>query len=228
MSSFSAQDGWYVYGPERSIPNNARMYVLTNEQINFIASLVSGTNDVLSLQIPGPFYVDQRKEAIVFHRIDFIMREQFNTSPSALGRFKLAINLQYSDKEPAANWNNDGEDVEDENTQAMFDGPILVGHNNWSAEGDADATLMVVYPDTDMRCCMYYPPAKKGLDAFFPVTVVLVNASADRDLVDQAADVVTFSTFEQFSMRCWFTTRKLTKRERDMMTTDYYGLIPFS
>lgn len=219
---------WYDYNPPRTVPNNALEYTLTNEQINLVASLVVGMNDVFSFQIPYPFYVDQREEAVIFHKLDFMQRSPVRTSPLSTDLARLQVDLQYSDKEPAANWDGNSEDVEDENTQAMFDGPFLIGWNNESAAPDADALLMTLFPDNSIKMCHYYPPDRDGLDAFFPVTVVLTNQSFSRDLLDQIADTADYAAFERFSMRCWFTTRKLTSKERDMMTSEYYGIVPFA
>lgn len=224
----SMEGGWVDYGVPRRVPSNARMYVLTNEQINFIASLVSGVNDIFSFQIPYPFYVNQQEKAIIYHRIDFILRRRNVGAISAGTLDKLSIDLQYSDKEPAADWDGAGEDGEDENIQAMFDGPFVVGFQGETMAPDTDATLAVLVPVNGLINVHYYPPDGNGLDAFFPVTVVMTNMSADRDLVDQIADAANFSLFESFYVRCYFTERQLTSREREMMQSEYYGLVPYS
>ncbi len=228
MSGGAIGDQWVDYGVPKRVPNNSQMYVLTNEQLNFIASLVTTTNDVLSVQIPYPFYVDQREEAIVFHRLDFMLRTRDVGNPTAGTSQRLQIDLQYSDKEPAVDWDGAGEDGEDENIQAMFDGPFTIGANKWTMAPDADATIPVAFPASNNINVHYYPPDNNGLDAFFPVTVVLTNASFDRDIEDQVADAATFSIFERFYIRCFFTTRKLTRQEKMMMNSEFYGLVPLS
>lgn len=224
----SESEVWFNYGEPRLLPNNTRQYVLTNEQVGFIASLVTGTNEIFSFQIPGPFYIDQREEAIIYEQIDWIMRAPAINSPVTSAQGRLQIDLQYSDKEPAATWDGVGEDVEDENTQAMWYGPMLIGRNGWSSAPDTNADTLVLVPDNVNRCCHMFPPDKNGMDSFFPITVVLTNQSFARTLATGAAAIQTFSQFERFSMRCWFTTRKLTSKEKDMLATDYYGLIPFA
>ncbi len=221
---------WDVYGPERDVPTSAQMYVLTSEQFNWIASLVVGTNDVFTFQIPYPFYVDQQSQAIIFHRIDFIHRRTLLNSPSVSTRRRLQVDLQYSDKEPAADWDGAGEDTEDESIQAMFDGPFLVGESSehGSSAPDADATVPFLYPDSAITNVHYYPPDRNGLDAFFPVTVVLTNMSFSRDLVDEVADAEDNNAFDSLFLRCFFTTRNLTAQERAMMNSEYYGLVPLS
>lgn len=222
------ETGWVNYGAERRVSNDARMYVLTNEQINLIASLVTTTNDVFSFQIPYPFYLDQQEKAMIIERIDFIHREFNATSPKTTDNERLSVDLQYSDKEPAANWDGAGEDVEDENIQAMFDGPFIFGSDGWSGAPDADATLVVMVPGNYITNVHYYPPDNNGLDAFFPVTVVFTNMSYSRDLVDQTVDKATFAAFEAISLRIYFTTRNLTPQEKSLMATEYYGMVPFS
>ncbi len=219
-------DMWVDYGVPRRVPNSARTYTLTNEQCNFISNLVVGTNDIFSFQIPYPFYVDQREEAVVFHKIDFILRRNPLELSALSTQQRLTVDLQYSDKEPAADWNGLGEDVEDENIQAMFDGPFMIGLTGWSKAPDADATVPMVAPGLQLTNVHYYPPDFNGLDAFFPVTAVLMNNSYDRDLVDQTADAADFGAQEGFYVRPYFTTRKLTAQEKDMMTSEYYGLVP--
>lgn len=229
MSGGAIGDNWVNYPGERGpIPTRSQMYVLTNESVGFIASLVTGVNDVFSFQIPYPFYIDQTQQAIVFHRIDFMLRSFDKGTMTAGTISRLQIDLQYSDKEPAADWNGVGEDVEDENTQAMFDGPLIIGDNKWSGAPDTDATLAIIVPASNRINCHYYAPDSNGLDAFFPVTVILTNQSFDRDLVDQVADLATFSVFENFSMRCYFTVRDLSAAEKALMTSEYYGLVPLS
>ncbi len=228
MSGGAIGDMWVDYGNPRDVPNDAMMYVLTNEQINFIAAMVRTTNDVFSFQMPYPFYIDQREQAIIFHRIDFIWRTRDFGTLSASVQNRLEINLQYSDKEPAVDYDGIGEDAEDENMQAMFDGPFVIGDNKWSGAADVDATLAVVVPNSNTVCVHYYPPDKDGLDAFFPLTVVFVNQSFDRDLVDQTADIADFSLFERVSIRNYFTVRNLTSREKSLMNDEYYGLVPLS
>lgn len=218
---------WIDYGVARPVPNKALMYVLTNEQINLIANLVVGTNDVFSFQIPYPFYIDQRTEAVIAHRMDFYLRAQANFSGNSGNRNRLLINLQYSDREPAVDWNSAGEDAEDENIQAMFDGPFLVGFKSNVPIGATNITPIPIEVD-DVQNVHYYPPDRDGLDMFFPVTIVLVNASSSTDVADLAVDTADFAGIEQFGMRIYFTTRKLTQQERDMMTSEYYGLVPFS
>ncbi len=220
--------GWADYGVPRMVPNNARMYVLTNEQLNFIASLVATTNDVLSIQIPGPFNVDQNEQAFIIHRMDFIIRQRPVTGAIASGHSLLQIDLQYSDKEPAANWNGNGEDVEDENTQAMFDGPFFVGETGPTMAPDADATLAVSQHGVVLSNVHYYPPDEDGLDTFFPVTIVITRQSYDLDLVDQIADQIDFAAFETFSVRIFFTVRDLTTREKQLMESEFYGVVPFA
>lgn len=218
---------WIDYGVPRRVPNNARMAVLTNEQINLIASLVVGTNDVFSGQIPGPFYVDQREEAIIFHRIDFYMRSALNFGGNAGARSRVLIDLQYSDMEPAADWNAVGEDTEDENIQAMFDGPFLVGQK-FNLGVDTDAPEPVLVPVDGSQNVHYWPPDNDGLDAFFPVTFLLTNVSSSVDTVDLVVDAENFTNFEHFGIRYYFTTRPLTQKEKDMMTSEYYGIVPFA
>lgn len=218
--------GWVDYGVPRMVPNDARMYVLTNEQLNFIASLVATTNDVLSVQIPGPFNVDQNEQAFIIHRMDFILRERPNVGSSTHNI--LQVDLQYSDKEPAADWNGVGEDAEDENTQAMFDGPFYFGQTGPIFAADADATLAVVAPGITIGNVHYYPPDDDGLDTFFPVTIVFTRQTYDSDLVDQVVDQATFSAFEEVSLRIFFTVRDLTAREKDLMESEFYGVVPFA
>ncbi len=222
---------WRTY-PEgagsRTVPNKAQMYVLTNEQFGFIASLVTTVNDVFSFQIPYPFYVNHRERAIIFHRLDFIFRGLDQNSPTVGIQPRLQVDIQYSDKEPAADWNGAGEDVEDENTQAMFDGPFIFGQDLDSGAPDADATIPIQLKNARIVNYHYFPPDRDGLDAFFPVTIVFTNMSFDRDLVDQVADIATFSAFESVSLRCYFTERALTPQEKAMMKSEYYGLVPLS
>lgn len=220
---------WIDYGVARRVPNRDRMYVLTNEQINLIANLVTGTNDVFSFQLPAPFYIDQRREAMIYDRIDFIFRSKPVNSPSAGAYDRLQVDLQYSDKEPAADWDQSGEDVEDENIQAMFDGPFIFGLNGELMAPDTDATLAVnPGPSDHITNVHYYPPDDNGLDAFFPLTVVLSNATFDRDLVDQIGDVATFTAFEKVYIRPYFHTRNLTADEIALMTSEYYGMVPLA
>lgn len=219
---------WEDYGVPRRVSNKAQMYNLTNEQMGFIASLVTGTNDVFSFQIPYPFYIDQREEAIVIERMDFILRSIDHNQPGVSVQRRLQVDLQYSDKEPAADWNGAGEDIEDENIQAMFDGPFLFGADEPHMAGDTDATLAVLVPSSLLKNVHYYPPDNNGLDAFFPVTVVFTNMSYDRDLVDQIADAATFDWFERVGIRIFFHTRNLTPTEKSLLATEYYGMVPLS
>lgn len=223
-----SERGWEDYGVPRRVPNSGRMFVLTNEQLRFIASLVTSTNDVLSVQIPYPFYIDQEEEAMIIDRMDFILRAKNNFGPTTGVQNILQVDLQYADKEPAADWDGAGEDVEDENTQAMFDGPFWFGNVGWSGAPDADATLTVIVPNQNLVNVHYWPPDNNGLDAFFPVTIVFTNQSFDRDLVDQIADAATFSFFERVSVRVFFRTRKLTAQEQSMIRSEFYGLVPLS
>lgn len=227
----AADNVWSDYGVPRRVSNKAQMYVLTNEQIGFIASLVTGTNDVFSFQIPMPFYIDQQNQAVIYERIDFIFRFNHLNDPTLSNQNRLQVDLQYSDKEPAANWDGSGEDVEDENIQAMFDGPFLFGQGlrPTSAEiAAAGTTLIGVYPSINSTSVHYYPPDSNGLDAFFPVTVVFTNQTFGRDVADQVADVGTFTAFENVSLRCYFRVRNLTPSEKALMTSEYYGLVPYS
>lgn len=224
----SKASGWEDYGVPRSVPVDARMYVLTNEQLNFIASLVATTNDVLSVQIPGPFNVDQNEQAFIIHRMDFIMRTRPSTSVTATANNILQVDLQYSDKEPAADWNGNGEDVEDENTQAMFDGPFFFGQTGGAMAPDTDATLAVNGPGHSLVNVHYYPPDDDGLDTFFPVTIVFTRQTYDLDLVDQVPDQVDFTAFEIVSVRIFFTVRDLSPREKDLMESEFYGVVPFA
>lgn len=228
MAGGGIGDMWVNYGPERDVPVDAQMYVLTNEQYNFIASLVTGVNDVFSFQIPYPFYINHRTHAIIFHRIDFLFRSKDEPQITTSIQARLQIDLQYSDKEAAANWDGVGEDVEDENIQAMFDGPFMVGHNKGGMAPDTDAGLSVYTLNSSIVNVHYYPPDRNGLDAFFPLTVHFTNATFDRDLVEQIPDAASFNAFEKFSIRCYFTVRKLTRQEKNLMQSEYYGLVPLS
>lgn len=225
----SAQNLWSDYGVPARVPNNARMFNLTNEQIGIIASLVTTTNDVFSWQIPYPFYVDQENVAMIIWRMDFIYRTKITNPPAAAGVYDMIqVDIQYSDKEPATNWDGAGEDTEDENIQAMFDGPFIFGETGETGEADADGTITIMIDPLIVGNVHYYPPDGNGLDAFFPVTVVFTNMSYDRDIVDNVADPATMAGFEKIGVRVFFTTRNLTPQEKSMIRSELYGLVPLS
>jgi len=221
--------GWEDYGVPNKVPKNARMFVLTNEQQGLIASLVTTTNDVFSWQVPYPFYVDQENVAMIIWRMDFVYRAK-NRGGQALNEIRhiLQVDIQYSDKEPASNWDGAGEDTEDENIQAMFDGPFYFGELGPTFAPDADAALAVVVPAVTITNVHYYGPDGDGIDAFFPVTIVYTNMAQDAELIDQIADPATFSDVENVSVRIYFTTRNLTPQEKSQIRSEFYGLVPLS
>lgn len=164
----------------------------------------------------------------MYERIDFMYRASNRAKNVTTDHMKLQIDLQYSDKEPAADWDGAGEDVEDENIQAMFDGPMYIGEVEDTFAPDTDATLAVQTAVNLLQNVHYFPPTRKGLDAFFPVTVVLTNASYDLPLITQVLAAADFVQFERFSMRIFFTVRNLTAQEKSLIANKAYGLVPLA
>lgn len=193
-----------VYGhPEvlSRFPKNIDFYVLSNEDIDFNANLVTGTNEVHEFALPYPSSIDLFNESLIVHAIDFILQDVPITSGASQ---QLFANLSMLDKSPEDDWDGSADDNNDEYLKAVFSRNITFGYvptDVYEVSGDA---LVGISENVQAR---YIPP--QPLDLVTPLFVELVNQS-----ITEAFARANFTDYEKVQMTVWFTTRRLSRAEK--------------
>lgn len=191
-------------------PPDLDFYVLSNEDIGFIANLVTGTNDVFAFALPYPSSIDLFDETIVVHAIEFIFQSiaKPTTGTSVYG---LLAFLSMLDKEFSPTFLGVGADTEDENLKAQFAGNIYFGYGRTNITAVASVEGTERNMDSMVKAT-YFPPIP--LDLVTPLYIQFVNQSATITLATNASAMRDFDQFEKVYLRVWFTTRKLTESEK--------------
>jgi hypothetical protein len=184
-------------------------YVLSNEDIGFIANLVAGTNDVFSFALPYPSSIDLFDETIKVWAIEFIHNDPHQANVATF--HGLLAYMSMLDKEFAATFLGNGSDSEDENLKAHFAGNIYFGNNKMSVTATAAVEGMERHMDM-MQQAIYFPPVP--LDLVTPLYIQLVNMNVTVALATNVPTAANFTEFEKVMLRVWFTRRKLTSSEK--------------
>lgn len=200
----------YGFPQNHDIPNEADFYVLSNEDIGFIASLVVGTNESFTFPIPYPASMDLMNETMIIHAIEFIFaRAQENEGGG--GIFNLNAFLEYLDFEFDADSSFDDGDDDDEIFKAMFAGPINFGMLAGAPTASASVEVRNTWADLNRHAkYIHFAP----LDCLYPLRVTFVNNSYTEALASGARTAANFTQFEYVYLRIWFTKRNLTAAEK--------------
>lgn len=198
------------YGFNLKMPEDIDFMVLSNEDINFIANLVAGTNDVHSFALPYPASVDLFDETITVYAIEFIKHDDNRTVGTTTAQCLQAY-LSMLDQAFAVDWEGNADDDEDENLKAHFAGPIFFGHKQLNVTAVASVEGTERRNDRNVLA-MYIPPIP--LDLITPLYIQFVNMSGTVTLATNAVAAANYTAFEAVQLRVWFTTRKLTAAEK--------------
>ncbi|NHJ86151.1 MAG: hypothetical protein FK734_11865 [Asgard group archaeon] len=193
-------------------PSNIDFYTLSNEDIGFTASLVTGTNDVINFALPYPATVNLAEETIVVYALEFIYQatDGFATS---LSNQSLLVFLSMLKKEFTATFRGNGADSEDEAIKSKFAGNIFFGRVRQNLTAAAAVEGSQREADTIVNA-LYFPPIP--LDLATPLFIDFVNQSNTIALATNAITAANFADFERVNIRVWFTKRKLTNEEKSM------------
>ena len=210
----------YGFIGENKLPKNADFYLLTNEDINFIANLVTATNDNIQFAIPYPSSIDLLNETIEIHRMEFLYLDA-DVLRGGLALQALQAYISYLKKDLTTTWRGSLTDAEDEFLKAQLAGPIFFGEQKINltataavegSEREADATVQA----------MYHPPHQ--LDMSTPIYVTLVNNAVTQALATNAITAANFTTFDKVALKIWFTKRTLTRAEKTSMMRKFLVL----
>ncbi len=200
------------YPESHKVPATADFYVLSNEDIGFIADLVVGTSDTYSFALPYPSYIELDEDTMVVHAIEF-MHNQANRCKTTLVPEGLLVYLSFLDKEFPGNFVGVLSDGTDEEMKAQGWGPFYFGDYKYTSvstaalEGDRNNEEALLH--------IQFRP-HQGLDCFTPLYIQFVNQAATITLTSSAVAAKDFTKWEGVTLRVWFTERKLTASEKDM------------
>lgn len=204
-----ASDAAWAYegSVQEPFPDDIDFMWLSNEDLGFIATLVTGTNDVFAFAIPYPASMDLFSESMIIHAIDFM--HGAGAIGASLTQQILEVYIAMLDREFAATFRGSFADAEDENLKANLGGPFVFG--NLSPILVTTAATEPSPSGQKITNVRWTPPVP--LDAVTPAYVQFVNKSAVWTLVTSAAAAANYTVFEQTALRIWFTTRRLTATE---------------
>ena len=201
---------WVISGFPSPLPLDIDFYLLSNEDIGFIASLVTGTNDVEAFALPYPATIDLFDETIVVWAIDFIIQATLALN-SAVTTQGLMVHLSMLDVEFSASWFGNLTDADDEALKAQFAGPLYFGQTQTTVTATASVEGSERHPD-GQQMNRYYPPVAMRL-----VTPLYIQFTTQSQTITLATNVVAelnFTTFERVALRVWFTRSPLTSFEK--------------
>lgn len=185
-------------------------YVLSNEDIGFLGSLVTGTNEIHNFALPYPATVDLSEETIVVYALEFLMDNETGDIQD-LTKNALMAYLSFLDKDFVATFRGIGADAEDEALKSKFASHIVFGQ----IKTVLPATVSVEGASRSMdgtQQAIYYPPMP--LDLLTPLFVDLLNISMANTLATNAVASATFTFFERVRIIVWFTKRRLSSFEK--------------
>lgn len=203
-----------VFGfPQRfNPPANLDWYVMSNEDVGFTASLVTGTNESYQFAMPYPASFDLETESLIVYALEQYLQFEHEYNTAGSNYFSLTSFLSMLKKDLLATNRGQAVDTEDEFYKAQFASNITMGQS-----GPPAATVNITGLGSEkfdtVQDSIYYPPIP--MDLVVPLYVTLVNSSKQRTLATNAAADLTFSAQETYSAKAWFTTRRLSRTEID-------------
>lgn len=200
-----------IYGFPRELPPDVDFYVLSNEDVGFETALTTGSNDVYQFAMPYPSSMEIDDETIIVHAIEFMLHAEHKAKGGG-GVQNLLVYLSMLDIDFTATFRGGLGDTDDEAMKSKFAGPMFIGesHLNVTAVASVEGTQRFF---DNVISALYYPPVP--LDLLTPLYVDLVNSAVSVTLATNAAAAANFTDVDKFTMKVWFTIRKLTKAEKD-------------
>lgn len=199
-----------IYGFPALMPLDVDFVNYTNEDIGFNASLVAGTNDVISIALPYPATLDLFDETIVVHCIEHII-QQASILVAGTSASGLMAHYSYLDRQFGASWFGVLSDADDEAMKAQFAGPMYFGVKGFNVT--ATSSVEGNYRQMDSNViAKYFPPVP--LDLITPLFIQFTGQSNSVTLATNAVAEASFTLFERVVTRVWFNRRNLTPSER--------------
>lgn len=207
---------WANYEMPFEMNNRADFAWFSNEDLGFIASLVTGTNDTEEYALPFASSIDLFEETTVLYRSDFMLGiEQIASVDdgdivSALEMYMAMLQVEFA----TATFQGGFTDVEDEALKTKFAGPFGIGRDIVMVEG-ASIDQRDGQVGQSIVNVMQYMPFKSGIRLITPPYYTIVNKSWSFAATTGITAPATFSAFEAFAQRVWHRKSSLTPQERD-------------
>jgi len=197
-----------VYGFPRILPPNVDFVTFSNEDIGFIATLATGTNDVYAFAMPYPASMDLMEESMVIWANEYL-HQALNASVDDEQAW-LEVHLSMLDREYPVNFRGALGDSTDEDFKAQFASGIHIGRRFYHPTDSALAGPQQ-WDQEVMQSAIYFPPVP--LDLITPLYHQFINQGITIDPATGDDTAANFSTFENVAVRAWFTMRRLTALE---------------
>lgn len=194
------------------MPPNVDFYTLSNEDVGLIASLVTGTNDTYVYAHPLPASLDIYNETIIIWKMEFFGQGLFGQLSTGTTTRGVSIVASYLDRPFAATFRGDLADAADEAWKSKFAGPMYTGQalTNITATASVEGNQRRIDNNQNI---VWHPP--RPLDLSVPLYFELFNGSQTVTLATNAVADSNYDVFERYSVRTWFTTRRLTQAEKN-------------
>lgn len=203
---------WQSYETPYVIDSRADFAWYSNEDIGFVATLATGTNDTFEYAMPYPSSVDLFEETIVLYKSDFMWLNEALVDIDAteiqrmLDVYASMLQVEFD----TTAFQGTAIDAEDEALKTKFAGPMGFGNNKVVKSSATDESGML---ENEVTNLMQYMPFSRGIDLITPIYYTLVNKSISISALAVLAPA-DYSTFEQTAQRIWHRKRNLTSAER--------------
>lgn len=188
---------------------------MSNEDLGWIATLVTATNDMEELSVAYVASIDLFEETQIFEALETIGAHQIPSNISLDdGQIALAINVYYSmlDKALTATFQGAGNDADDEALKALLGGPNFVGQNSYSKAGTGtDEPGFGGFLDQHISD-HWTPP--QNMRARTPIFMKISNQSAAIAATTGIDTEASHANFEQIAQRYWWRSSRLRRSER--------------
>lgn len=209
---------WMDYQVPYELDTRADFATFSNEDIGFIASLVTGTNDTYEYAQPFPSSYDLFEDAMVWYRTDHMFGVEGNDVADGETVSKLDIYSSFLQVEFAVTFQGSYADSTDEAMKTKLHGPMSVGQRSFlgSTAGASSVAHAAYHVDgNQLQNVHEYAINRQGYDIFTPYYYVLVNKSHDWAAQTGITVTASYVAFENFMQRIWHRKRSLTPQERN-------------
>jgi len=198
----------------RHFPRTADFAWFSNEDLGFVATLVTNTNDVYEFSLPYVASIDLFEETMILHANETLYVNEKTTSRSLdTGDIAIVMDVEYSmlDKAHALTYQGAAADTEDEALKSKLGGPNMFGMYNTNMECAANVGTAQVNLDNVMQD--YWTPPQ-DLRLRTPLFCAIVNQSAAYTELTGQTDAASMANFENVAMRSWWSPSRLKRSER--------------
>jgi len=207
---------WAYTGAVRRTYSRAADFAwMSNEDLGWVASLVTATNDVEAFSQAYVASIDLFNETQIYEAIESIFARE---NPLNLvlddGETAQGVYIYYSmlDKEFAATFQGSATDAEDENLKVILGGPNYCGQWAYAKAGittDNYTGLMVV---DAIQNDHWTPP--QNMRARTPIFTQFSNQSVAIDADTGIDTAANFVAFEAMAQRQWWRASRLRRSEK--------------